>query len=105
MVKQNGAFPADAEEEGAALVFAIFGIGGKIKVSTSASVLGNREERGGIVEAVCGMPIHLKGDIIIFPGITNSIAGISLSFKKFTNSIDVGSLPSISCITNIGFEK
>ncbi len=44
------------------------GIGGKILMESSQGAFGAPAARGSRIEAVCGMPIHLKGDFLVFPG-------------------------------------
>ncbi len=44
------------------------GIGGKIVIESSQGAFGAPAPRGSRIEAVCGMPIHLKGDFLVFPG-------------------------------------
>ncbi len=44
------------------------GIGGKIVLESGEGLFGESGSGGGRIEAVCGMPIHLKGDFLVFPG-------------------------------------
>ncbi len=44
------------------------GIGGKIVLDGGGGLLQDRAAKGSRIEAVCGMPIHLKGEFLVFPG-------------------------------------
>jgi len=66
------------------------GIGGKIVIASDRTVFGGAAEKGSRIEAVCGMPIHMKGDFLVFPG---------ASILEWVQGADVpaGEKPTLIC--------